>query len=386
MEVSCEFRDTSCDVSKIAIKSADTKIKSFNGLHKGGKSNQDIYHLRFYNCELDYFPRGLTDSFSNLTTLSMDNCGLKSISREDLCGLGNLECLDLSSNKITSLPTDLFTDMRRLKRIDFDSNPLKFVNSNILEPILGNGLTNVRFTRGCVFDFETTTRKEFGQSLELFLKRIDAGYFKPDEDIKTSKKEEFTNNVFSGFKDLWVTKKFSDFLIIVDSKEFPVHKNILSIQSPVFDVMLSNDMQEIQTNRMNIEDFSQSTVEAFLYFLYTGEETIDADAIELFKIAAKYNVSTLKSLYKEKILSEANESNAIDVFILGFLYDAEDLKLKALSEIRKVFPTSEFTEKFMTNPKALKDLIDMKSNYIQKVQEAEDEFNAALQQWKIENS
>lgn len=53
----------------------------------------------------------------------------------DLIGLENLEELDLNENELTSLPDDLFTDMEKLKGVNFNHNRLERLSSKLLKPV-----------------------------------------------------------------------------------------------------------------------------------------------------------------------------------------------------------------------------------------------------------
>lgn len=71
--------------------------------------------LRITDVCLKRFPTGIAVQPNQLpiwryylTVLQISNCGLESIAREDLAGLSKIEELDLTGNKLKSLPDDLF--------------------------------------------------------------------------------------------------------------------------------------------------------------------------------------------------------------------------------------------------------------------------------------
>ena len=71
---------------------------------------------------------------------------------------------------------------------------------------------------------------------------------------------------------------------------------------------------------MTIEDFSADAVENFLSFLYTEAILDDGNAIELFKLASKYEIPQLEQISKRIILDNLDESNALNVLFLGNLF------------------------------------------------------------------
>jgi speckle-type POZ protein len=85
----------------------------------------------------------------------------------------------------------------------------------------------------------------------------------------------------------------------VRDRTFSAHKAILAARSPVFanefakKQSLTNGPQKIQ-----IDGVEPSTVEQFLYFIYTGESVSSLANEELLKLAVKYQIKTLASLCK----------------------------------------------------------------------------------------
>ena len=86
-----------------------------------------------------------------------------------------------------------------------------------------------------------------------------------------------------------MSNALTDFIIIVRSKEFKVHKSVLSARSPVFMRMFSSAMKEAADNKVEINDVEPSTFEKFLAFIYCGKfsEDLDQCAMDLFVLADK---------------------------------------------------------------------------------------------------
>ena len=92
-------------------------------------------------------------------------------------------------------------------------------------------------------------------------------------------------------------KNLADVEFVMKDKTFSAHKAILAARSPVFanefakEQPLTNGPQKIR-----IDGVEPSTVEQFLYFIYTGESVSSLANEELLKLAVKYQLTTLAGL------------------------------------------------------------------------------------------
>jgi len=131
---------------------------------------------------------------------------------------------------------------------------------------------------------------------------------------------------------------FSDIQLNCQEKVFPCHQFILAARSPVFKAMLQADMKEKQTKEIFIEDFNSKTVAEMLYFMYTGDISLDdmGDvASDLLRVAAKYQLDDLKEMCEEKLVSNLSVENSIESLVLGDSHNASKLKRMALDLIAK---------------------------------------------------
>lgn len=351
----------------------ESEIIKVKGEQPDYMNNNDVEAvcIRFKVCEK--FPRGFHKVFPNLLALEINGCGLKTISREDLKGLENLSTLFLPSNELETLPSDLFRDMRNLKYISFANNNLKFLTSKLLQPIIANKLQLVNFKHNSSIDFHIEQDTFLGdnnyEALDVteLMKTIDSFCKVPVE-------EEFKDSIAGKFKELWATRLFSDVNVIVGSVSISVHKNILGVSSTVFAAMFQNDMKELRLGEIVIEDFTASAVEDFLKCLYTGEIEDEANTVEIFALAAKYNIQDLKTICKNIILKKIDGSNAIEILNLAHLYGSDDLEKSAFVKIQKTFPEIKFPSNLINKPEALKSLIEETVSRKRKILEAEEKF------------
>lgn len=353
MEVNCKFDYSGshywCYVDSISITQRNIEIKAFKGEHGCDQNNNNVVAILFNNkSNVEFFPKGLLHSFPHLTRLTLFECGLKSICREDLEDFHNLELLHVPYNQLTTLHSDLFIDKPKLQDISFLNNDLEFVSSHLFTPIIKNGLISVNFenNRKISAYYSSNSSNEF--SLKQFMNLIDTQCSKPPGEENKMTDDTHKDKCHKGIADLWIFGHFSDFTIIAkDSQEFHVHKNILGFQSSVLAAIFETD---IGTCEMKILDFSPSAVEQFLGFIYTGSVPDDINAMELFAIAAKYNVFDLKMLSEKMILKTLCKDNVLEVFNLGHLYSSDVLKLSAFRMIQEMFPGKVVADHLINKP------------------------------------
>lgn len=130
------------------------------------------------------------------------------------------------------------------------------------------------------------------------------------------------------YEKLFNNKKFSDFtLVTADKTEIPVHKNIMSIRSPVFETMMETKMRESKENKATIEDIDGKALMELLRFLYSGRvENLDDVACDLLYAATKYDVPDLKPLCVSSLTKQLSPSNVIETMMLADLHNEQELK------------------------------------------------------------
>lgn len=138
------------------------------------------------------------------------------------------------------------------------------------------------------------------------------------------------------YEKLFNNVKFSDFTLVTrDNAEIPVHKNILSIRSPVFETMMETSMRESQSGKATIDDIGSHALMEFLRFVYCGRvENIDEVAVELLYAATKYDIAGLKPLCVHSLMRNICVSNVIEVFMMADLHEEVELRLYCIDFIK----------------------------------------------------
>lgn len=405
-----------CYVEAHLVIKPETKIKAFTGKHVDGKSDQhvqalwiqglkkEVKVLKFKNIkatgtpepgvrtidvgpmsiqrlkvnrdsDMDYVPRGIKIFFPDLVVLSLKSCNLKYITRKDLVNFKRLESIHLGFNQLTSIPSNLFNNMPKLTRIALNNNKIEFLSSRLLKPVINNGLSMVELSENASIDAIFNPGERNSQNLVDTLEELLATI---DRCCKPVIGEEPEKEVSLELKRLWETNESTDFLVIADSKQFPVHKQQLASQSPVFEAMFHSDMKERLTNMTSISDFSSYAVEEFLRFFYTGEIQDESNVMELFSLASMYDVSRLRSICEEMILENLDGDNAYEVFCLGQLHSSKDLKEFAFLEIKCKFPGKHIDDILMGSPEKMIKFIQAAQERDEKLKLAEEAFDEVL--------
>ncbi len=150
-------------------------------------------------------------------------------------------------------------------------------------------------------------------------------------------------------KELFQTGKFSDIKIKVLSKEFHVHRCILSLVSEVFERMFLSDMIETRSNIIEINDISDEICEEMLRFIYCNEiENLDINALDLLYAADKYAIENLKILCIQSLIDTFTFETAAEMLIRANIYNSKLLKDNLLLFIKtyskEVFATEQWKQ------------------------------------------
>merc|ERR1719419_35646 len=120
---------------------------------------------------------GTFDSLSNLLTLELASCGLKSLDKDIFKNLTKLEDLNLHGNLLTELHAGIFDSMNSLTKIILGNNHLKSLPSGIFDQ--NPHLTQASLPFNC---FESLPMKLFAAK-----KKLESFYYRADS--RCSKKE-----------------------------------------------------------------------------------------------------------------------------------------------------------------------------------------------------
>ena len=141
----------------------------------------------------------------------------------------------------------------------------------------------------------------------------------------------------------------TDMVLVSDTgHEIPCHKFILSSRSSVFKAMFGmKDSLEATSGRIDIPENTES-LQALLKYLYTDSipKLTDNGSIfqDLLDLAEKYDLGKLKQMCSELLVKIVDESNCIQLYILGYLHNRDDIKMAAFSILKKSLQSKSFKE------------------------------------------
>ena len=166
-------------------------IDGYNGVHEPNKNDNDVKAMFMFNKNTRNIPLDIGLLF-NLTVFFMYNTHLVNIKAKHFHDMQNLEELTLWYCGIHFIPTDTFSKLTKLKRIDFNANHIEeiqnglFTNNINLESI--RFCTNkIKFIAPTVFDGLTKLNHvdlETNKCINLEY-RESTGIIQVKEDIKT---------------------------------------------------------------------------------------------------------------------------------------------------------------------------------------------------------
>lgn len=377
-----------CVIVAASIQTSNIEIKKVKAKHlKFQFENEDVQLLRFKSgiygkSIIHYIPRGIDKIYPNITYLYIENCGLKSISRDDFKGFDKLIVLKLDKNELKILPDDLFKGMLQLNEISFAANKIEIVSSKLFAPIKTDELCLVDFRENVKIDATFIKGKSF-VSFEMLMEMLDTECISPIEveqnTIIKDAKEKHKETAVEGLDDLRRTGAFSDFTITAGANEFKVHRLILSLHSQTIREWMDNECHE---NEMKINEYSPETVEQLIKYVYTGEISKDANPIDLYKIAKQYGFLTLESICEKLIVNSVSQANVEEVMSFAYDHNLEALKKKVLDVVKEIVPQEQMVDDLEASPEKLKTLIQATVNYKRKFQENESELALIVENLK----
>lgn len=134
-------------------------------VHGNGSEVTNLLQIEgFYisTAKVKFIPSGIGSRLQKIKTFQIFQCGLLSVSKEDLKDFGSsLELIYLGYNKLTVIDADLFEFNLLLKKIYLDNNPIRHIDPEFF--------TNLKKLRNIVFveiyetscisqEFETSNR------------------------------------------------------------------------------------------------------------------------------------------------------------------------------------------------------------------------------------
>lgn len=357
MAIKCEFsyvKDLyTCKVLENQAISKEIKAENLEGEHLDEKSLKEVENLMMMPQTVPSIPQ-LGDIFPHLKVLEIHG-SIASVSKYDLQQFSHLENLELIATDIEFLPGDLFEFSRGLKSV-FISNSLKFIGTELLDGL--NELESLTLT-GENFNYVYEKNFDRLEDLEEIKEEI-RERFKPQvaamnksESWMSAKKiwsylnptnltaSQNTKKLHEDVENFLTNEDFKDFTVKVGTAEFKVHKFVIAARSATMAEMIKNNLK---ADEIILEDISAETFKAVLDYIY-ADQPPTTNAGKVFEAAHKLKIDGLKNVSAEVLLTEMEDGDSfeglMENFNLGAKFKEEKVKLKALEEMRKFYPTED---------------------------------------------
>ncbi len=149
-----------------------------------------------------------------------------------------------------------------------------------------------------------------------------------------SKPKDLKDVLYSNY----LSGKNCDYQLIAENNlAIGVHSLMLQTYGEVFfEKLISTTMLESQEKKINLSDFSESTIRAFIDFIYFGglefqeklisSKYIDLDIWDLLEFAHRFQISTLVDCCTNFLSRLATIDDVYSLYKAAELYDNEHLK------------------------------------------------------------
>lgn len=139
-----------------------------------GKTDNDTKLINIKQIKCDRVPKNFHKYFANLEGIFAHSTGMKTVEKDDLSVFPKLKFLDMSFNKINTLPSNLFEGNPDLEWIDFADNLLRNIGVRLLDSIPKLNYADFQSSR-CV-DFRAWDKSNLPE-LQRSLKNIQCALY-----------------------------------------------------------------------------------------------------------------------------------------------------------------------------------------------------------------
>ncbi|KAL7013121.1 hypothetical protein ACKWTF_015203 [Chironomus riparius] len=360
---------------------------------------RNIERIGFCNNLIEYFPGDLFEGFRNLNEIGMFGNKLKIIEPNVLDGLDKLEHVDFRDNdKYTKCYSKLATYQSNATLDDVKNeifvryykdhkNIDKMLKSGDENKVLRNSndfLTQrVQRLENEIRDLrQKLDRSEKIQKILNLQKKLD-GINLANPDVKKQKSPlKVPTNIITDLRNLLQTDEiFKDLKVVIDGREFPVHKILIAARSPTLAEILRNNPE---VENLNLIDISVDIFEIILKFLYTDELPGDdgTNFLHLFAAAGKLKIEELKKYSGTQLINQVDGNNALDILKMSNKYQQMELKHKSFDVLKKEYPKIVFEDEWATDIEKVIKIIEAFKMKEELINKAEKEFQDLMSKSK----
>lgn len=146
------------------------------------------------------------------------------------------------------------------------------------------------------------------------------------------------SNIMAALGKLDAGDNFSDFTVIVDSKEFQCHRFILNACSGFFSALLRSGMKESIENRVTVEGISSGVFSLILDSLYKGENVLTREnVIDIWYAVNLLQINFLVTECEKFVVDNLISNNDLGVYRHAQTLDSKTVKKAILDVVVKEF-------------------------------------------------
>ncbi|XP_050426004.1 BTB/POZ domain-containing protein 9-like isoform X3 [Adelges cooleyi] len=169
-------------------------------------------------------------------------------------------------------------------------------------------------------------------------------------------------------RDLYLSDRCSDVVLVVGKERLPAHRIILASHSEYFRRVFYEDDKESHKSEVNLSDAPVTSFEILLKYIYTGRINLGdlegEEVFELLRISVYYGILNLKLPLHEYLKSTLDVENAWSFLAMTRTYKYNDLEVESLHFIDNHASEVLHSEDFLSlSPEVLQDIIIRDSFY-----------------------
>lgn len=134
----------SCIGHNINISTSGQEV-TWTGTHQPGSTVRSVFGLILRDLTVNYVPKNIGHTFSNLKSFIVQNCKLKKLSSNDFLSLNELEFIQIVLNDIASIEAGVFDELDSLKTLDLSENKIKALPAKIFAQLMS--LTSINLNK-----------------------------------------------------------------------------------------------------------------------------------------------------------------------------------------------------------------------------------------------
>ncbi|XP_065666553.1 BTB and MATH domain-containing protein 38 [Hydra vulgaris] len=130
----------------------------------------------------------------------------------------------------------------------------------------------------------------------------------------------------------------SDLILEIENKPLHVHKNILSIWSPVFDRMFNSSFVEKNTEKLSLPGKKYNEIEEMLHIIYDRRKYVTESTAEfLFSLADEYQMEQLHAVCVAYLKNVPKIGVKVCKYLeLAMRYNVDEIKEECLNAVDKL--------------------------------------------------